>query len=88
MTVVRSLVAGTAGRRRAVESDVGGAFSSLMGSVEIGAWESVAGAGAAWASPRCFSCSVERGGCQQGALSACVDHNRNRQRTSSGRSCL
>jgi hypothetical protein len=35
-TMVWSLVAGSAGGRRAVESEVGGAFSSLIGGVDVG----------------------------------------------------
>jgi len=72
-------LAGTAGGRGAVESEVGGAFSSLIGGVETGAWELVAGAGvAAWATSRCFSCSVERAECQQETILACVRRNRDR----------
>ena len=54
--------AGSADGREAVESEVGGAFSSIIGGVETGAWEPVV---AAWASSRGFSCSVERVECQQ-----------------------
>jgi hypothetical protein len=61
----------TAGGRGAVESEVGGTFSSLIGGVETSAWELVGGAGvAAWASSPCFSCSVERAECQQETIPA------------------
>jgi hypothetical protein len=71
--------AGSLLRVGAVESEVGGAFSSLIGGVETGAWEPVAGAGvAACASSRCFSCSVERAECQQETIPACMERNRGR----------